>query len=1242
MIAEDWMTFKLDRERNVMIKRAQIARFIMIIGYVLAIIGFLSVIVPPYFGMQIMYATNFSNRSKLLPLETFHFYDTDKSPQYELTFFIHIITTLLGAIIYMSCNAVHRAICDLEWYKLESKEARNLIILIIRAHRPFRITAGKIIPLTMATFCSVLKTSSGYISFLVTKHVRFIHKNQISFVLSIVNMMAEDWIAFKQDKERNVMIKQAQIARLIMIIGYVFMVIAVLAVIIPPCFGIPVIYVITNFTSVNKPLPLKTYYFYNTDKSPQFELTFFIHSFTTFLAAIIYICVDIFLILIILHICGQLENFRCRLTDLISCKNFNEVLNNIIETHLRLIRFVDNIENTYSVMINAVYRAMCDLEWYKLESNKARNLILLMIRSKYPFYITAGKIFPLTMGTFCNKNVKLNWLSHIARMLLDHRKHFIWAVELHRLGLKLIGLWPSTDEISKKKLGSNIRMGFIFITVIFVSGVPLVWALIRVWGDMVLMIDNLRITLPLIVVLFKFIIMRWKRKVLLSIVNMMAEDWISLKLNTERDVMIKRARLARLLIIFGFVLMIFAFIMLIIFPCFDIQIRHITNLTDRKKPLPLQTYYFYDTDKSPQFELTFFVQAVTISLAGIIYTSVDAFLGLVIFHICGQLENFRRRLVKLILCKNFNLALNNSIVHHLRLIKFADNIEKTFSLMMLGLVIYFGIVFCLCGFLLVSLLKTSASYISFLLANRAIIPIMNMIAEDWIKSKSVQDRNVMIRRAYTARIIIICAYCIMGLACFFIIILPSFGISMRLTPNITDPGKPMPLQTYYIYDQTKRPQYEITFISQAVYILLATMSYTGIDNFLGLLIFHICGQLDILKNRLTRLDKYINSRNMLKSCIIKHIHLLSAAYNNKWYSVNPKIAKDLLFLLIRGTKPVYLTAGKVFPMTMATFCGVKYFNYNYCIIKYLIVIVIFPMHCYSLFIKKLLRIKNNYYFEWAVKLNRITLDFIGLWPKTARNPRQKLMCNFRVLIVFIAITFGVLIPSIHSFLKIYGDIMLMIDNLQFTLPAISCSIRIAIFWWKKEAITPIIDMIAEDWIELKNAQERNIMIRKAQIARMIVACAYCIMALGCLFIIVPPGFGISIRLTTNITDPGRIVPLQTHYIYDVTKQPQYELTYISQTIYIVLAVLSYTGIDHFLGLLVFHISGQLNILKNRLINLDTYINSHDMLKICVARHIRLLRAITIIEDTYNVILLSLFLYFAILFAFYGFRIINVS
>ncbi|XP_024885000.1 odorant receptor 49b-like [Temnothorax curvispinosus] len=198
-----------------------------------------------------------------------------------------------------------------------------------------------------------------------------------------------------------------------------------------------------------------------------------------------------------------------------------------------------------------------------------------------------------------------------------------------------------------------------------------------------------------------------------------------------------------------------------------------------------------------------------------------------------------------------------------------------------------------------------------------------------------------------------------------------------------------------------------------------------------------------------------------------------------------------------------------------------------------------------------------------------------------------------------------------------------------------------IFWWKKEAIIPIIDMIAEDWGKSKNVQERNIMIRRAQTARIIITCAYCIMGVACLFVIILPIFGISTRLTPNITDPGKVMPLQTHYIYDITKRPQYELTYISQAIYIVLAIMSYIGIDHFLGLLVFHISGQLDILKDRLTHLDKYINSHDMLRRCVARHIRLLRAIAVIEDTYNITFLLLFTYFAILFAFCGFSIITL-
>lgn len=88
-------------------------------------------------------------------------------------------------------------------------------------------------------------------------------------------------------------------------------------------------------------------------------------------------------------------------------------------------------------------------------------------------------------------------------------------------------------------------------------------------------------------------------------------------------------------------------------------------------------------------------------------------------------------------------------------------------------------------------------------------------------------------------------------------------------------------------------------------------------------------------------------------------------------------------------------------------------------------------------------------FEWAVKLNRIGLEAIGLWPKTIKNQRQKLLYDLRAFIVFLGVTLCLIVPGIHSLIRIYGDVMLMIDNLQFTLPFISCIVRVGIFWWKK-------------------------------------------------------------------------------------------------------------------------------------------------------------------------------------------------
>lgn len=146
--------------------------------------------------------------------------------------------------------------------------------------------------------------------------------------------------------------------------------------------------------------------------------------------------------------------------------------------------------------------------------------------------------------------------------------------------------------------------------------------------------------------------------------------------------------------------------------------------------------------------------------------------------------------------------------------------------------------------------------------------------EDWLRSKSAKERNAMVRNAEIARAIIAFAYCLMGLAYVFIIVLPIFGISIRCLTNITDSGRSMPIQTYYIYDVTKTPQYELTYIVLSISVFFAMTCYAGIDNFLGLVVFHICGQLDFLRHRFLCMNKFVNFHTSLKSCVRDHMRLL--------------------------------------------------------------------------------------------------------------------------------------------------------------------------------------------------------------------------------------------------------------------------------------------------------------------------------------------------------------------------------
>jgi len=58
-------------------------------------------------------------------------------------------------LLFVKCEGVYKAVCEYKWYNLEPKKARNLLTIMMQANKSLHLTAGKLFPMTMSTFCNV-------------------------------------------------------------------------------------------------------------------------------------------------------------------------------------------------------------------------------------------------------------------------------------------------------------------------------------------------------------------------------------------------------------------------------------------------------------------------------------------------------------------------------------------------------------------------------------------------------------------------------------------------------------------------------------------------------------------------------------------------------------------------------------------------------------------------------------------------------------------------------------------------------------------------------------------------------------------------------------------------------------------------------------------------------------------------------------------------------------------------------
>ncbi|KAJ8683331.1 hypothetical protein QAD02_019123 [Eretmocerus hayati] len=292
--------------------------------------------------------------------------------------------------------------------------------------------------------------------------------------------------------------------------------------------------------------------------------------------------------------------------------------------------------------------------------------------------------------------------------------------------------------------------------------------------------------------------------------------------------------------------------------------------------------------------------------------------------------------------------------------------------------------------------------------------------------------------------------------------------------------------------------------------------------------------------------------------------------------------------------------------------------------------------------------------DWALGLNRVSLDLMGIWPHRDDTPRLASLRTLRVPMMIGNLIFATILPQTYALSLVYKDLPLALDNVATNIASVMATMKLILFWQNRHDLYALLKEAMDDWLVDKSTWERSVMKKQARRARIFTISGYACL-LGCVAnYTLLPYFGLTPRILNNITDPGmydgRFFPMQVAFPFDSTKSPVFEVIYFFAMMGVFYDGVAFTVPDNLFGALVFHCSAQFEMLgvkMQQLLNgpLGFDINKQSLfetrLKQVVDTHIRLISFIQKVERSFNGIILSQIIGLSATGCCYGFQILDI-
>ncbi|XP_050587354.1 odorant receptor 4-like isoform X1 [Bombus affinis] len=250
---------------------------------------------------------------------------------------------------------------------------------------------------------------------------------------------------------------------------------------------------------------------------------------------------------------------------------------------------------------------------------------------------------------------------------------------------------------------------------------------------------------------------------------------------------------------------------------------------------------------------------------------------------------------------------------------------------------------------------------------------------------------------------------------------------------------------------------------------------------------------------------------------------------------------------------------------------------------------------------------NNIY-AWNYNL----LKFMGIWPEERKWNRSS---SYLVLFPFLTMVCFACGPQTINLSIIAGDSDLVIENLSNNITFMVSIMKTLTVWINGIPLKSLLGYMANDWDAVTNNIERETMVNTARITRKITI-GSTLMVNIVILAFVPAR--LSSMKNNDIT-----LFLRGYYPYNTSISPNFELTMIAQYVAAIYAANTYTTVDTLVVLLIFHVCGQLAILRQDLRKIHSYDKKNIEMKMqkIVEKHEYINRFAGRIENSFNMMLL---------------------